>query len=119
MPYAGLGIGRVNASVDYRVGSQRGRNHDSTGDLIVCLISFLTACGDGGTFHDELVGYRLFGGVDYATGRFAFDLRLGWMGMTPFEGQGSEDGVLYGLATGHLSSVFGSIGLSWRFLNWP
>ena len=113
-PYVGLGVGRVQASMDYRVGSQVPR--DRTGELIVCLISLLVACGgDEGTFRDEITGYRLFGGADYTVGRFTLDVQVGWMGMTPFQGEDeARNGVLYGVATDRLSSIFGSIGVSYQ-----
>lgn len=111
-PYAGVGFGFVQASVDYRVGSQVPK--DRTGELLACVITFLVACGgDEGTFRDETLGYRLFGGADYAIGRVVVALNLGWMGLIGLEAQDrARNGASYGVATDHLSSVFGSIGLS-------
>ena len=113
-PHVGLGVGLVQASVDYRVGSQVPK--DQTGELLVCVITFLLACGgDEGTFRDETLGYRVFGGADYSIGRVVVALKLGWMGLIGLEGQDrARNGASYGVATDHLSSVFGSIGLSYH-----
>ena len=114
-PHAGFGVGVVQASVDYEVGRQVPR--DTSGEAIVCLITLLIACGwgdDRGTFHDQIVGYRLFGGADYVFDRFSIGLTLGWMGMVGFEGQDqARNEVWYGVAT-DLLSFYGNIGVSYR-----
>lgn len=119
-PHAGLGFGVVQASIDYQVGTQVPR--DRTNEALVCLITFLVACGwgdDRGTFHDEIVGYRLFGGADYVFDRFAIALTLGWMGMVGLEGQDqARNEAWYGVATDHLLSFYGSFGVSYRFRRW-
>ncbi len=119
-PHAGLGVGVVQASLDYEVGRQVPR--DTTDEALVCLITFFIACGwgdDRGTFHDETIGYRLFGGVDYVMDRFTVGLTLGWMGLVGLEGQDrARNEAWYGVATDHLVSFYGNIGVSYRFWRW-
>ena len=114
VPYAGLGVGSVRVSVDYDIGWQRPEGYDSTGDVLACLLTFLLACGEGGTYSDEILGYRLFGGADYEFGRFAVGLKLAWMGLIGLEGQDRSYMERYGVATDHLSSVYWSVGFSYR-----
>lgn len=118
VPYAGLGVGSVRVSVDYDIGWQRPEGYDSTGDVLACLLTFLLACGEGGTYSDEIAGYRLFGGADYELGQFAVGLKLAWMGLIGLEGQDRSYTGRYGVATDHLSSVFFSVGFSYRFGRW-
>lgn len=118
VPYAGLGVGAVRVSVDYDIGWQRPEDYDATGDALVCLLSFLLACGEGGTYSDEVAGYRLFAGADYEFGRLAVGLKLAWMGLIGLEGRDRSYLGRYGVATDHLSSVFLSIGFSYRLGRW-
>ena len=119
-PYAGLGVGLVQASIDYQVGRQVPK--DRTDEALACLLTLFVACdwgADRGTFRDEIVGYRLCGGMAYTMGRFAVEFKLGWIGLIGLDGQDqARNEAWYGVTTDHLSSKFMSIGMSYRFWRW-